>query len=461
MKKLSYLKLASLMLLGGMALSSQAAEIGADLTNDKGEAVAGSTVYSLSKEGDYYTFTPTTTGDITVQTNYTGNVSALMYQPTGVSYFFFYAYEDIFIQESVGAYTLVEDEGWSFVFNVKANTEYVFGYNDLLGSPIDFTITLGNENEVPATLTYVYPTAGTYFDQAININDFTLEFDQSLKSVGSVYLSYTDTNGQAQKATVPAGPEGYVIESQILIIRIANVNNIFYNMKKQADTSSPFYLVIEDCQGGGGPVTSAKLNQGQDAVTVTGNNISIEYNFVDNVRLVSAQFPSTFYASWPEDYDGGTATLTFDGPVKPKATVSVVLGEHYFGDTGGGDDEDPDPSFEPKYSFNSDNTVMTIDFKGIDYGAAAFKPYSYVTVMVYSIFGEDGTQVIMSGGTDENPTIVPNLSKIIPFVNSSAGVESLLADPSANGAIYDLQGRKVNNPTKGLYIVNGKKVVVK
>ena len=30
-----------------------------------------------------------------------------------------------------------------------------------------------------------------------------------------------------------------------------------------------------------------------------------------------------------------------------------------------------------------------------------------------------------------------------------------------NGAVYDLQGRRVENPTKGLYIVNGKKVMVK
>ena len=27
--------------------------------------------------------------------------------------------------------------------------------------------------------------------------------------------------------------------------------------------------------------------------------------------------------------------------------------------------------------------------------------------------------------------------------------------------VYDLQGRKVANPTKGLYIVNGKKIVIK
>ena len=37
--------------------------------------------------------------------------------------------------------------------------------------------------------------------------------------------------------------------------------------------------------------------------------------------------------------------------------------------------------------------------------------------------------------------------------------------PTANGqqptAIYDLQGRRVLNPTKGMYIVNGKKVVIR
>jgi hypothetical protein len=30
-----------------------------------------------------------------------------------------------------------------------------------------------------------------------------------------------------------------------------------------------------------------------------------------------------------------------------------------------------------------------------------------------------------------------------------------------NNEYFDLQGRKVANPTKGLYIVNGKKVVIK
>ena len=32
-------------------------------------------------------------------------------------------------------------------------------------------------------------------------------------------------------------------------------------------------------------------------------------------------------------------------------------------------------------------------------------------------------------------------------------------ESEANTEIYDLQGRRVINPTKGLYIVNGKKVM--
>ena len=40
------------------------------------------------------------------------------------------------------------------------------------------------------------------------------------------------------------------------------------------------------------------------------------------------------------------------------------------------------------------------------------------------------------------------------------GIESVTSNNSVGG-IYDLQGRKVENPEKGIYIVNGKKILVK
>ena len=45
---------------------------------------------------------------------------------------------------------------------------------------------------------------------------------------------------------------------------------------------------------------------------------------------------------------------------------------------------------------------------------------------------------------------------------TSTGISGIkTADDSANGIYYDLQGRRVEKPTKGIYIVNGKKVVLK
>jgi hypothetical protein len=41
------------------------------------------------------------------------------------------------------------------------------------------------------------------------------------------------------------------------------------------------------------------------------------------------------------------------------------------------------------------------------------------------------------------------------------GITLIDGDEQNAGNIYDIQGRKVENPTKGIYIVNGKKVVVK
>ena len=43
----------------------------------------------------------------------------------------------------------------------------------------------------------------------------------------------------------------------------------------------------------------------------------------------------------------------------------------------------------------------------------------------------------------------------------ASGIESVRVNENENGEVYDLQGRRVSQPTKGLYIVNGKKVVIK
>lgn len=41
------------------------------------------------------------------------------------------------------------------------------------------------------------------------------------------------------------------------------------------------------------------------------------------------------------------------------------------------------------------------------------------------------------------------------------GIEDITTGKQSSNAFFDLQGRKVKNPTKGLYIKDGKKVLIK
>ncbi|MDO4210880.1 MAG: hypothetical protein Q4D23_04070 [Bacteroidales bacterium] len=51
-----------------------------------------------------------------------------------------------------------------------------------------------------------------------------------------------------------------------------------------------------------------------------------------------------------------------------------------------------------------------------------------------------------------------SIDEIFLTAKDNEGINTVLA-PAAEGRIYDLQGRKISNATKGLYIVDGKKVV--
>ena len=45
--------------------------------------------------------------------------------------------------------------------------------------------------------------------------------------------------------------------------------------------------------------------------------------------------------------------------------------------------------------------------------------------------------------------------------NGTTAIQDIESTESITGPFYDLQGRRVDNPTKGIYIVNGKKIIIK
>ena len=61
---------------------------------------------------------------------------------------------------------------------------------------------------------------------------------------------------------------------------------------------------------------------------------------------------------------------------------------------------------------------------------------------------------------DTDPTTSGSRALAISFGNETTGISNVNANVKENG-YYDLQGRSVAQPQKGLYIVNGKKVIIK
>ena len=70
---------------------------------------------------------------------------------------------------------------------------------------------------------------------------------------------------------------------------------------------------------------------------------------------------------------------------------------------------------------------------------------------IYTLTIEEGAVVTEDGQTSEAIKLVYRVS--------ATGIEVI--ESESNAVIYDLNGRKVNNAAKGIYIINGKKVLVK
>lgn len=78
------------------------------------------------------------------------------------------------------------------------------------------------------------------------------------------------------------------------------------------------------------------------------------------------------------------------------------------------------------------------------------------------VSGDHSSATIAAGKAYLALTSDPATSRLVIFGDEDAtAIEALERTVGNDGVFYDLQGRRVANPTKGLYIVNGKKVIIK
>ena len=161
-------------------------------------------------------------------------------------------------------------------------------------------------------------------------------------------------------------------------------------------------------------------------------------------------FEGTGIAAYTATTDGTSVTLTEvqDVPAGTGVVLKGTAGDYQFNVIGGSANEKGDL----KGSATNDLDFATADAAYNYYmlvknasGNAQFKLLNSGVIAA----GKAYLQVVNSGARDLN----------IVF-NEATGINAIMAAEAAKGA-YNLAGQRVAAPQKGLYIVNGKKVVVK
>ena len=108
------------------------------------------------------------------------------------------------------------------------------------------------------------------------------------------------------------------------------------------------------------------------------------------------------------------------------------------------------------------------DLLGSATDATAFDAYADNTLYMLKKVGEKAQFVPVTAGSIAagkaylkvaNATTARNLD--VTFADEATGIESVKSEGLRVKSYYNLKGQRVSQPTKGLYIVNGKKIAIK
>ena len=110
-----------------------------------------------------------------------------------------------------------------------------------------------------------------------------------------------------------------------------------------------------------------------------------------------------------------------------------------------------DWAFSECYEFTNITSLIPAD-KLFSVRSRVFSSVDKINCTLYVPYGAKETYAATDGWKDfEN----------IMELEEANGIEKFVTDNVAPVAVYDLNGRVVDNPSKGIYIINGKKVYIK
>ena len=167
--------------------------------------------------------------------------------------------------------------------------------------------------------------------------------------------------------------------------------------------------------------------------------------------LFEVEIPEGLTAYYASNSDGATVTMTsIDGGVIPAGTGVVLKGE------------------EGSYTMTVSTTGATLQGKNLLKANLADREpgeAEYYTLAAGPVFRKSTGGILAAGkaylvipaaSSEEEPE-----ARVMTMKFDGATAISELKAEATDGAIYNLNGARVSKPTKGLYIQNGKKLIVK
>ena len=291
---------------------------------------------------------------------------------------------------------------------------------------------------------------------------------------GTVNNPYTVAQARAaiDDATGTQNVYATGIVSEIVTEYNSEYGNISYNISADGSTESDQLQAFRGKGIGKANFTSANDIQVGDVVVIKGNltKYNTTYEFSADNQLVSLQRPvtipaskyTTFASSMPISF-AGTAVTAYTAKVEGKvaklsaisdnivpANTGVILyaetAGNYFGalsaTTGGS------PSVNEMVGVTAETAVpWTADNK-----------YNYI--LQGGVF-KKATGAKLHAGKAYLSIEKPAASRELNIVFEGEATAIKAIETANDKSVYDLQGRKVAAPTKGLYIINGKKMIVK
>ena len=185
-----------------------------------------------------------------------------------------------------------------------------------------------------------------------------------------------------------------------------------------------------------------------DIILTTTDNMAGWRAFYDASNNYSVDANTTVYVAASEPADGKITLTSITGV---PAGVPVIL----------------------HTSSNADNYKMTLTKATAGtYTYSGTNNLEYTTNIVSNVYrlgyGDEGIGFYPYSGTPTSGAVILNVSSAsaralnIVFEDESTGIAATVADKNVkSNEVFNLAGQRVAQPTKGLYIINGKKVVLK